>query len=132
MMVRLYTGEDGQSHLEDMTLSWGRDHRGREQTPMRGATGLEFARLPGGYASKWHTASRHAYAIILAGQMECTIGDGTVRRLGPGDILLAEDFTGQGHCNRVLDDQSLVVAFVRIDGHVELDADRREERRDKV
>ena len=51
---------------------------------------------------------------------------------GAGDILLAEDFTGQGHCNRVLDDQSLVVAFVRIDEDVELDAGRREERRDKV
>jgi hypothetical protein len=114
MIVRLYAGEDRQSHFEDLTLPWARDDRGREQTPVRGATGLEFARLPGGYASAWHTASRHAYAIILSGQMECTVGDGTMRRLGPGDILLAEDFTGQGHFNRVMDDQPLVVAFVRM------------------
>jgi hypothetical protein len=48
--------------------------------------------------------------------MECTIGDGTKRRLGPGDILLAEDFTGQGHFNRVMDGPPLLVAFVRLEG----------------
>jgi quercetin dioxygenase-like cupin family protein len=115
MIIRLYTGEDGQSHFEDIALPRADDERGRGQTPLQGAaTGLEFARLPSGYASAWHTASRHAYAIILSGQMECTIGDGTVRRLGPGDIMLAEDFTGKGHFNRGLDDQPLLVAFVRI------------------
>jgi hypothetical protein len=75
MIIRLYTGEDGQSHFEDIALPWADDERGRGQTPLQGAaTGLEFARLPSGYASAWHTASRHAYAIILSGQMECTIG----------------------------------------------------------
>jgi hypothetical protein len=91
------------------------DARGREQTPLRGATGLEFARLPGGYTSEWHTVSRHAYAIVLAGQMECTVGDGTKRQFEPGDILLDEGFTGQGHFNGVMDDHPLLVAFVRLE-----------------
>jgi NAD(P)H-dependent flavin oxidoreductase YrpB (nitropropane dioxygenase family) len=97
-----------------LVFFWTEDARGREQTPLRMTTGIEFARLPDGYASDWHTASRHASAIILSGQMECTVGDGTVRRLGPGDVLLAEGFTGQGHFNRVMDDQPLLVAFVRV------------------
>jgi quercetin dioxygenase-like cupin family protein len=114
MIIRLYAGEDGQSPFKDITLPWVGDARGREQTPLQGATGIEFARLPGGYASDWHTASRHASAIILSGQMACTIGDGTRRRLGSGHVMLAEDFTGQVHFNRVMDDQPLLVAFVRI------------------
>ena len=28
------------------------------------------------------------------------IGDGTKRRLGPGDVLVAEDLTGKGHIAR--------------------------------
>jgi hypothetical protein len=108
MIVRMNTGEDGQSHFEDITFSWSMDARGREETPVRRATGLEFALLPAGYTSEWHTASRHAYAIILAGRMECTVGDGTRQWLGPRDVLLAEDFTGQGHVNRVMDDHPLL------------------------
>jgi hypothetical protein len=28
------------------------------------------------------------------------VGDGTVVRVGPGDVLLAEDLTGRGHVTR--------------------------------
>jgi hypothetical protein len=40
--------------------------------------------------------------FILAGQMEIGIGDGTTRRFGPGDVVLADDLTGQGHTTRSL------------------------------
>ena len=30
------------------------------------------------------------------------VGDGTIQRVGPGDVLLAEDLTGQGHTTRVI------------------------------
>ncbi len=33
--------------------------------------------------------------------MEVMIGDGTTRRFGPGDAVLFEDLTGQGHTSRV-------------------------------
>jgi len=40
------------------------------------------------------------------------VGDGTVTRLGPGDVLLAEDLTGQGHITRVVGDQPRFYAIV--------------------
>ena len=36
------------------------------------------------------------------GQMEIGIGDGTTRRFGPGDVVLADDLTGRGHTTRSL------------------------------
>jgi PPOX class probable F420-dependent enzyme len=33
----------------------------------------------------------------VSGAVDIEIGDGTVKRLGVGDILIAEDTTGQGH-----------------------------------
>ena len=30
------------------------------------------------------------------------MGDGTVVRVGPGDVLLAEDLTGRGHVTRAV------------------------------
>ncbi|GIT02568.1 MAG: hypothetical protein CM1200mP27_11930 [Chloroflexota bacterium] len=38
--------------------------------------------------------------FVLAGQMEVSVKDGTTRVFNPGDVLLAEDMTGQGHLNR--------------------------------
>jgi len=29
--------------------------------------------------------------------MEIATGDGTTRRFGPGDVVVADDLTGQGH-----------------------------------
>ena len=34
--------------------------------------------------------------------MEVGIGDGTVRSFGPGDAVLFEDLTGQGHTARTV------------------------------
>jgi hypothetical protein len=36
------------------------------------------------------------------GRWEIGIGDGTTRRFGPGDVVLADDLTGQGHTTRSL------------------------------
>ena len=45
----------------------------------------------------WHNEARRQYVIVLSGQMEVTVGDGTARVLNAGDVMLAEDLTGQGH-----------------------------------
>lgn len=114
MIVRLYAGEDGQSHLEEITGPWIGDDRGREQTSLQDAVGVRCTRFPVGYVRDWHTSPSRLYAIILSGQVDWTIGDGTVRRLGPGDVVLEEDLTGQGHTNRVVGDQPVLVAFVHM------------------
>jgi hypothetical protein len=114
MIVRIYTGEDGQSHFEDIDGPWVEDDRGREQTPWQDVTQLRFSRYPAGYFRDWHVGPRRLYAIILSGQVECAIGDGTIRRWGPGDVILEEDLTGQGHTTRVVGDQPSLVAFVHI------------------
>ena len=61
-----------------------------------------FAWLPPGYVLDWHCAPRRQYSITLSGAAEIQVGDGTVVRVGPGDVLLAEDLTGQGHITRVV------------------------------
>ena len=69
---------------------------------MEVATGVSIRRNDPGYFLDWHCAPRRQYAITIAGELELGVGDGTVRRLGPGTVLLAEDLTGQGHTTRVV------------------------------
>jgi hypothetical protein len=67
MIIRLYSGEDGQSHFEEITGPWVADDRGREQTPLQDAVGVRFTRYPVGFFSDWHPAARRMYAMILSG-----------------------------------------------------------------
>ena len=63
---------------------------------------VAFRVAPPGYVLDWHCAPRRQYSITLAGQAEIEVGDGTVVRVGPGDVLLAEDLTGRGHVTRAV------------------------------
>ena len=108
-MLRIYTGDDGLSHIEEVTptLAPYTDIEGShgEGTPLQAATGITFRLTQPGYFLDWHNAPRRQYVINLRGEAEVEAGDGTVKRLGPGDVLLAEDLTGRGHTTRVVGDQ---------------------------
>ena len=54
--------------------------------------------------------------FTLSGAVDIEIGDGTVRRLGPGDILIAEDLTGRGHVTREVGPEPRVSIFVPLPG----------------
>ena len=115
-ILRIYTGDDGLSHMEEVTPAFESfvDTEGAygEGTPMEAATGITFRLSPAGYFLDWHTAPRRQYAITITGEAEIQASDGTVKRLVPGDILLAEDLTGRGHTTRVLGDQPRLTVVV--------------------
>ncbi|MCH8062502.1 MAG: cupin domain-containing protein [Chloroflexi bacterium] len=45
----------------------------------------------------WHPAPRRQYVVTLSGRAEVRIYDGASRVLSQGDVMLADDLTGQGH-----------------------------------
>ena len=109
--VRLYTGADGLSHFEDQALPF-ESPAGRGTTPPQASEGLFFNRSPAGQDSGWHTAPRRQYVIGIAGVTELTLRDGTSKRFGPGDVLLAEDLTGSGHHTKVVGDEDRVSLMI--------------------
>ena len=111
MFVRIYSGPDGKSHFEDIDVALGEV----ERSPMIPATGITFRSSAPGDFMDWHTAPRRQYVITLSGQVEVGLGDGTVRRFGAGDVLLAEDLTGQGHTTRVVGSETRVSAAVPLE-----------------
>ncbi len=81
MIIRLYTSEDGQAHFEDLNVPAGET----EIVVLKPGADMTFRSFPDGSFSDWHTAPRIQYVILLSGQMEIGIGDGTKRVLNPGD-----------------------------------------------
>ena len=96
------TGPDNQSHFEDLDIplnSAGYSSLS-ELVPSQG---VQFRETPVGGAIDFHPAPRKQFVVNLSGLVEIECGDGTRRRLGAGDILLADDTSGQGHITRDLE-----------------------------
>jgi quercetin dioxygenase-like cupin family protein len=98
--IRLYTGKDNLTHIEEMDLT---THP--ELATLQAAKGVVFRTTKPGYFSDWHNAPRRQFVITLAGEMEIGLADGSVHRYGPGHVTLAEDLTGKGHTTRVVGNQ---------------------------
>ena len=92
-LYRLYTGDDGQSHFEQLDTS----DASRLFNTVHSVKGLVFRKRYAPHILDWHRAPRRQWVITLSGTVDIGIGDGTVMTFGPGDVLLAEDVTGQGH-----------------------------------
>ena len=79
------------------------------------ATGVVFRETTGDYNYDFHTAPRRQLVVNLEGEVEIEIGDGTRRILHAGEILLAEDTTGQGHISRAIAGKPRKSLFITLD-----------------
>lgn len=102
-IVTVYPGEDGESCLIDVTVDQFAEiikHIGE------GSTRLNQSASPS--VDDYHNASRVQYVVHLGGISDIEVADGTVKRLHPGDVLIAQDTTGHGHITRGIGDESRV------------------------
>ena len=109
-IYRLYTGDDGKSHMDELDLASQPD-----LTNLHTAKGVVFRAAEVGRISDWHNAPRRQYIITLSGEGEIGLEDGTKIRLRAGDVNLAEDMTGKGHTTRVVGDVPRVTATIHLE-----------------
>ena len=110
-IVNLYSGADGESHLRDIEIPLEGEKGDLRSLPIKVADAF-FREDIGGGEGRWHRAPRRQYIIMLEGELEIEVGDGTKRRLGPGEILLVEDTTGLGHISRSFNRKCLIVPLI--------------------
>jgi hypothetical protein len=114
-IVRLYTGADNQSHFEDVRIALKSGGKVGFLSEVMKTTGIVFRETAGDYNYEFHTAPRRQYVVNLEGEVEIEVGDGTKRILHSGDVLLAEDTTGQGHISRAVAGKPRKSLFITLD-----------------
>jgi hypothetical protein len=105
-VVRVYTGADRRSHFEDLLVPMSEFRLGSLFSYKSGLVpvkGVVFRVNPLDGSEEFHTPPQRQFVITLSGAVELRVGDGTTRRFGPGDIILAEDTVGEGHSAREID-----------------------------
>ncbi|MCZ6463318.1 MAG: hypothetical protein O7A09_03185 [Proteobacteria bacterium] len=116
LVTRLYTGSDGESHFEDVDIELRDLGEIGSISELLPATGVVFRTTGPDYDYAWHNAPRRQYVVMLSGgDVEIEVGDGTVRRFSPGDVLLAEDTHGRGHVSRAVDGRERTSLFITLD-----------------
>ena len=98
-IIRVFTGDDGESHFEDVSPE--------EMTKIVNRVGegdITLGLRPSPSFSDYHNAPRRQYVVNLSGTAEFEAAAGTKVQMEPGDILIAEDLTGHGHIARSLGD----------------------------
>ncbi len=107
-MTRIYTGDDGRSHFEDLCVPSTSSYPPAffaATLPVRTALLLETEKEA---EVGRHNAPRRQLVVNLSGTciIECAH---ETRVFGPGEIRLADDMTGEGHVTTVLDDVRALV-----------------------
>jgi quercetin dioxygenase-like cupin family protein len=110
--VRLWTGEDNNSHFEEGLIELEPGQRGDWLSSKADVVTISFQETASGGAFAWHTAPIRQFVITLSGTLDFQTRDGHHFLLYPGDILLAEDTAGSGHSWKLTDDSSWRRAYV--------------------
>ena len=113
--IRLYSGDDGEAHFEDLEMPLQDRGRSTRTSAMEKAVGISFRETGGDFVADWHNAPRKQYIFILEGEVEVEVRGGTKRRFGPGDIQLIEDTTGRGHITRSVNNQPWKAVFIPLE-----------------
>lgn len=105
--VRIYTGQNGETHFEDVILPTELRESPVSTAQVElanplAATAVQFRRVIVDHPAQPHPAPRRQLIVHVSGEAEVEVSDGEVRRFGPGSVVLVEDLTGKGHTTRRL------------------------------
>ena len=100
-IVRLFSGDDQEAHLEDLTSD-----QLVALLPRIIGDQTYLNRIPAGTFQDFHTSPQPQIIVQLSGAAEYLTADGSKASLTVGDILVTEDITGHGHTMRNPSDEA--------------------------
>ena len=103
IVTRIYADPQGKACIERRLVPMAPDSSGRATSPDVAALRLFFRDTPPAHVHQKHRAPQRKFIFVTCGVGEIELGDGSRHRFAPGDILFAEDTTGDGHVTRTLE-----------------------------
>ena len=118
----LFTDSDGRAKFREETLALSEGTPQAALSPLMASGGYQLRQSPVGFRSSFHCTGSPQWLIVLRGQMEIGLQDGSSRVFGPGDHFYSADTLPEGatfdpavhgHWSRQVGPEPLVTLFVR-------------------
>ena len=118
----LFTDADGRAKFREETLALSEGTPQAALSPLMASGGYQLRQSPVGFRSSFHCTGIPQWLIVLRGQMEIGLQDGSSRVFGPGDHFYSADTLPEGatfdpavhgHWSRQVGPEPLVTLFVR-------------------
>jgi len=118
----LYTGPDGRAGFREEALALTEGSPQALLSPVLPSTGYQLRHSPVGFRSQFHCTVTPQWVVILGGQMEIGLQDGTSRVFKPGEHFYSADLLPpgaafdaaiHGHWSRQVGPDPLVTLFVQ-------------------
>jgi hypothetical protein len=118
-ITRIWTDDAGTSHFDDHEVELDPVDYAPPAPPLDVSDPLPAERailfeFPVAWFGDWHPSPHRQLYLNLGGRLEVEVGDGEIRRFGPGDVVLLEDLAGSGHVTRVVGDETSRGVFVQL------------------
>jgi len=122
IQLELFTDTDGHARFRERPIALDQGTPAARLSALLATQGCQFRRSPVGFASDFHCTTAPQWLVVLRGQMEIGLRDGSARVFGPGECFysndtlpagVAFDAARHGHRSRQLGDEALVTLFVR-------------------
>jgi hypothetical protein len=98
-LPHLFADDGGESRFEDLEIAVEGPVQLRASAPLP-ASAVHFVESEGVGELFRGNAPRRILIVLLEGGLEVEASDGTIRRIGAGEMVLADDTTGNGHVLR--------------------------------
>lgn len=117
-VTRIYSDAAGITHFQDGVIDLAvagdigalSDPISTNQTIFR-STGAD-------YDYDWHPTPARQFVLMMSGEIEVEVGDGSIRRFGAGDTLFLEDTSPPGHRTRNIGAVPRYSVFIQTDAPV--------------
>lgn len=120
--VVLCTDTDGRARFRDEPIDLPEGTPSSQLSALFPSEGFQLRQSPVGFRSSFHCTVTPQWVVILQGQMEIGLQDGSSRVFQPGEHFYSDDRLPEGasfdaavhgHWSRQLGDAPLVTMFVR-------------------
>lgn len=101
-VLRIFSDADGVARIERREVPLQTDAQGRATSRAFSAREFFFRETPPGHVHGRHHAPQRQLIFVTGGAGEIELDDGSCWRFGPGDLIFAENTSGQGHVTRTL------------------------------
>jgi len=121
----LYTDADGFARFREEEIPLPEGTPKALLSELFPSDGFQVRYSPPGVNSDFHCTTSAQWLVVLNGEMEIGLRDGTTRRFKAGEHFFSNDTLPEGmnfdakvhgHCSRVVGDAPLVTLFVRTGG----------------